>query len=304
MIVTSQRLKTNEIIELFNSLETDESWSFREYKTADTNKLSHGYHSYPAKFIPQLVEKIFDTYPLPPKAHINDPFYGSGTTIVTALTRGFRASGTDINKLAYLITKVKSTPIAPDYLEYKINLFIQQLYTKQQDIKPLIPAEQIDKIDYWFTEDIKNALGRILHLIYLENDDVIKNFYLVAFSNILKSCSLWAAKSLKPTRKLNKKPQNPYIAIKKQLQKMQKGNRELFNTIPPQVKEQLNHYLNIYIGDARQQPIDNETVDLIITSSPYVTSYEYADLHQLSLIWLFPEESLSKYKEKFIGTTA
>jgi DNA modification methylase len=40
------------------------------------------------------------------------------------------------------------------------------------------------------------------------------------------------------------------------------------------------------VGDARNQPVDNETVDLIITSSPYALSYEYAELYELSNIWL------------------
>lgn len=31
---------------------------------------------------------------------------------------------------------------------------------------------------------------------------------------------------------------------------------------------------------------DVPSVDMIITSPPYVTSYEYADLHQLSSLWL------------------
>src|SRR3546814_11916196 len=29
-----------------------------------------------------------------------------------------------------------------------------------------------------------------------------------------------------------------------------------------------------------------QSLDLIVTSPPYVTSYEYADLHQLSSLWL------------------
>jgi len=48
--------------------------------------------------------------------------------------------------------------------------------------------------------------------------------------------------------------------------------------------------------------VANESVDLVVTSSPYVTSYEYADLHQLSTIWLDLAEDLAEYRKKFIGT--
>jgi adenine-specific DNA methylase len=43
-------------------------------------------------------------------------------------------------------------------------------------------------------------------------------------------------------------------------------------------------------------------VALIVTSPPYVTSYEYADLHQLTAIWLGYTEELSEFRTKFIGS--
>jgi len=56
--------------------------------------------------------------------------------------------------------------------------------------------------------------------------------------------------------------------------------------LPWHIEGHIDKYLNIIIGDARNQPVDNETVDLIITSSPYALSYEYAELYELSNIWL------------------
>jgi hypothetical protein len=47
-----------EIVELFRSKDIEEDWSFIEYKPSDTSKLTHCYHRYPAKFIPQLVERL------------------------------------------------------------------------------------------------------------------------------------------------------------------------------------------------------------------------------------------------------
>jgi len=123
MIQQQQMASPEEFIELFNMKEIDKNWSFAEYKFSDTGKWTHNYHRYPAKFIPQLVEKLIDEYVSTENAHINDPFYGCGTTIVTAISRGFKASGTDINKIAYLMTKVKSMPIDSDYLDRKIKNF-------------------------------------------------------------------------------------------------------------------------------------------------------------------------------------
>jgi len=300
-----------EIINLFSTKKLDEDWSFVGYKPSDTGKWTHDYHRYPAKFIPQLVGRLIDEYISLEDAHINDPFMGCGTTIVTAISRGFKTSGTDINKIAYFITKVKSTPIEPEYLNKKIEqlLFKLKLLNKSQiklfddKIEPLIPQKHLDRINYWFTEENKNELGKILRVIYNEDDRNIRNFFLVAFSNILKNCSIWLQGSTKPTRDLKKKKVLPYDVLRKHLIKMQNGNDAFYKVVPAKVRENLTEYLNIEIGDARRQPVPNEAVDLVVTSSPYVTSYEYADLHQLSTIWLDLADDLTEYKKEFIGTS-
>jgi len=300
-----------EIINLFNKKRVDKDWSFVEYKPSDTGKWTHNYHRYPAKFIPQLVEKLIDEYISHKNAHINDPFMGCGTTIVTAISRGFTASGTDINRIAYFITKTKSTPIEPEYLNKKIEQFISKLKVINEkrgilfndNVEPLIPQKHIDRINYWFTEENKNELGKILRVIYEEDDESIKNFFLVAFSHILKNCSIWLQGSTKPTRDLKKVPAKPFDALRKHLLKMQKGNDAFYKVVPDKVRKNINQYLNIAIDDARKQPVHDETVDLVITSSPYVTSYEYADLHQLSTIWLDLSDDLIEYKKGFIGTS-
>lgn len=305
------QLATSDIIEAFRAKGKDPDWSFSEYKPSDTGKWSHSYHRYPAKFIPQLVERLIDEYVSTEDAHINDPFYGCGTTIVTAISRGFIASGTDINRIAHLITKVKATPIEPTYLTRKLNVFFQQLKGLQagsatlfgESVEPTIPEKHLERIDYWFTEESKIKLGRILTLIYGEDDEDVRDFLLVAFSHILKSTSLWLQGSTKPTRDVSKHPADPYEAIRRHLTKMQRGNEELYRVVPERVRDNIEEYLGIEVGDARKQPVKSDSVDLIVTSSPYVTSYEYADLHQLSTIWLELADDLRDYKKRFIGSS-
>ena len=302
---------SEEIIDIFDKKAIDAEWSFAEYKPADTGKWTHSYHRYPAKFIPQLVEKLFDEYISDEEAHIDDPFFGCGTTIVTAISRGFKASGTDINKIAHLMTRVKSTPIEPSYLDKSMGRFLYTIHNSQstemslfqKDIEPLIPEKHIERIDYWFTEENKTELGKILKVICDEQDEKLRNFFLIAFSHILKNCSIWLQGSTKPTRDFKKKPTKPYVALKRHLRKMQRGNQGLYDIVPPQVRDRLYNYLNANLSDARRQPVNDGSVDLIVSSSPYVTSYEYADLHQLSTIWFDLAEDLTEYKKQFIGTS-
>ena len=303
-------MRTEQILQRFNEKQIDKGWAFAECKPSETGKWTHDYHRYPAKFIPQLVEKLIGEYITDTPAHINDPFMGSGTTIVTAISNGFKASGTDINKISHLVTKVKSKPIEPYYLEEKIKQFLIKLSCLDQPpgfiydgwtaIEPTIPEKHIEKIDYWFPEKHKNELGVILTVISNQQDETFRDFLRVAFSNILKNCSIWSKSSTKPTRDLKKQPTNPYSAIRKHLMKMQRGNKQFYDVTP---LRNFDKYLNVQIGDAKNQPVPNNSVDLIVSSSPYVTSYEYADLHQLSTIWLDLTDDLSEYRKEFIGTS-
>lgn len=112
--VKNRILGPDQIIDLFKKTKISHDWSFEGFTPNRTSKLTHCYHRYPAKFIPQLVEKLMDEYLVGyGPFHVNDLFMGSGTILACAITRGYFASGTDINYSAELITKAKCTPIEP-----------------------------------------------------------------------------------------------------------------------------------------------------------------------------------------------
>ena len=101
------------------SEQVDHSWSFKELERSETSYLTHSYHTYPAKFIPQLAARLISE-----NSNIGDlicdPFMGSGTTLVEAIVNDRRTYGTDISPVAVLITKAKTTPIEPQNLERRV----------------------------------------------------------------------------------------------------------------------------------------------------------------------------------------
>src|SRR5919199_775321 len=98
---------------------TDESWSFRQLRRTQTCYLTHDYHKYPAKFIPQLAQRLILENSNPGDL-ICDPFMGSGTTLLEAILNSRLAYGSDIHPLSVLISKAKTTSIGPDYLQEQI----------------------------------------------------------------------------------------------------------------------------------------------------------------------------------------
>ena len=289
----------------FNSIDIDYSWSFSDKTIKDTAYITHNYYTYPAKFIPQLVSRLITTYS-DEYDTIVDPFMGSGTTIVESLINNRYAFGLDINEIAYLISKVKTTPIDIKLLEREYNILSNKLLENKnlndliEKSKKIVPNNE--RIDYWFKPKQKQDLSIILYIISEIDNIDIRDFYLVAFAQILKTASIWLQKSIKPTRDFNKKDKDVYSLFLTQAKKMIKRHNLYNLMLDKKIFENINKYRNIICGDSRSLPLEDEEADFIVTSPPYVTSYEYADLHQLPSLWFGYLNNLNDFRKKFIGS--
>ena len=87
----------------------DYSW---DYKGEKTKTYTHGIHTYPAMFIPQVAKRLLENYSKPGET-ICDIFCGSGTALVESKLLGINAYGIDLNPLAIFLAKAKTTPINP-----------------------------------------------------------------------------------------------------------------------------------------------------------------------------------------------
>jgi adenine-specific DNA methylase len=109
-------------------------------------------------------------------------------------------------------------------------------------------------------------------------------------------------KSVKPTRDQKKKDCEPLSLFLNQIQKMLKKHSEFEKMLNENTKTEIDSNRIIKYGDSRELPCNDETAQLIVTSPPYVTSYEYADLHQLPSLWFGYMLDLSDFRKKFIGS--
>ena len=147
------------------------------------------------------------------------------------------------------------------------------------------------RLKHWFREREFNQLAQLKAAILSQAEDVrARRFFL--FSNILKPVSVWAQSSVKPQVDPNKEPAEVRAAFERQCAKMLAACSEW--QAPPLSRQ------NIVTGDFLQ--VQPPPVDLIVTSPPYVTSYEYADLHQLSALWLGFTEDHRTLRQGCLGS--
>lgn len=286
---------TTYIKKRFDQTDVSPEWCFKNARS--TEQWTHGYHRYPAKFLPNLVKKLIEDY-TSENDKIADLFAGCGTTLVEAKVHGRKSIGVDINPVAELITKVKTKPLSPDKLtkEYdKLKGAIADF--NPGNYKGIVKHE---RIDYWFFPEHKIKIAFLYDLILSISNESYRDFFLCALSNILKNCSRWLQSSTKPQLDPEKSPTDPFISFKIQVRRMMVKNKEFYDKLKD--LGYLKTECEIVLEDARKTKIKSNSIGAIITSPPYVTSYEYADIHQLTGYWYEYITDLRGFRKNFIGT--
>lgn len=286
MRVTSDNYSTVDL----DTLPINNDWDGRDV----SESLMHRIHAYPAKFPAFITTKAIQ-YAESKAVHVDtvaDIFCGCGTVAYETVKAKRHFWGCDINPVATLIARTKSRHYdnsrLASYYEQMVNAFAMQNFD---------PADAIannERVKYWFLQPQIEDLSKLKQSIEtVVDDETYREFFLCAFSNILKSCSRWLTKSIKPQVDPLKKPHDVMSAFSTQVKMMQKANLE--NEIDGGLAD-------IETANCLSREVERPFVDLLVTSPPYVTSYEYADLHQLSTLWLGYASDYRTFREGTIGS--
>lgn len=258
----------------FDNISVDPDWNFGDEKELKM----HSIHAYPAKFPAFIASKAIE-YAQGEGVNttrIADIFCGCGTVALEAKLHNISFWGCDINPVATLIAKAKSN-------SYKISV-LDSYYTKlHKYINSAVLPDRIyfcanERLQYWFTEESYLGLYKIKQAIthVIPNGKYNEAFSCI-LSAILKPSSKWLTKSIKPQVDPNKASVCVDELFKQQYERFIKAVKEIDNEVSNDIRIENANFLT-------KEALPK--VDLIITSPPYVTSYEYADLHQLSALWL------------------
>ena len=296
---------------------------------------SHNFHSFPAKFPPQIPRKFIDAFTNPGDT-VLDPMMGSGTTILEAFLAGRQAIGVDIDPLSLLVSKVKVTPvnfqevnIIGDHILCEAELALRddrQRIEKILDNRWDLKTKQF--INYWFAPETQLELQALVEQIEKTADKDARDFFVLAFSSIIitKSGGVSLALDLGHTRPhkakivLNKAGQS--IVGKTLRDSLTEREKVLSKTIGSPLEEfrrRIHKNLNglpevgkgtlvpqLALGNAQCLPTEDASVDLIVTSPPYASNaIDYMRAHKFSLVWLgHTLSSLSERRREYIGGEA
>ncbi|MET3728193.1 DNA modification methylase [Fictibacillus halophilus] len=279
------------------------------YDTFDINdknvtEFTHIIHKYPSKFIPQIPRWAIEEYSKVGDL-VLDPFLGSGTTAIESLLYNRHAVGFDVNPVARLIAKVKTTPIDPLKLEECYTNLIININADTNIKENVIP--DIPNITKWFTEESIYNLSRFKYYILQIEDQDIKDFFLITFSAIIRKCSNAEYRSQKTyvSSRFRKPPADVFKMFDRRFHQYLKGMSHLYNSLRVNnvsARVIASSAADFSLSDITEEP--KVKVDLAITSPPYVTAVEYPAVFKLEYQWLdfFADSEINEHRKEYIGS--
>ena len=244
----------------------DDRWSFWD---ADTKEYTHGYHPYPAMMIPQVCRSLINEYrPEGRLSLIFDPYMGSGTTLVESAVAGINSIGTDLNPLARMMSRVKTT-------HYDIKEVLSQL----QDIEfkcSFYSADQvtntnferISNYSFWYTEDVLYRLS----FLYQEINNLTSNkdFFELVLAETVRETSFTRNGEFKRFRmkeeSIKKFKPDVFKIFSQKADRNIKGLKN-FNKLKVAVNSDIYDF-NTTFGIPKNVIKDGD-VDMVVTSPPY-----------------------------------
>ena len=272
----------------------------------DQSYLTHGIHKFPAKFFPELPRYLIRKYSKTGDL-VLDPMCGSGTVVLETMLNNRIGLGIDIDPIARLITKVKTMPINPKVLAVAARDLTNQIDTLNSTpaYHPQIP--EFHYRDNWFRTFVLRELAIInecIDSLLPKYDQDIGDFFRVVLSSIIRDVS-----NADPhcTRTVLRKKLVKKLAPSDTLAKFSETLLRQCNSMSELSK--LSETLTIAdvrlpVGNAMDTGLESDSIDLAVTSPPYINAVDYPRTHQLEMYWLglLGDGPLSHVKREYIGT--
>ncbi len=252
--------------------------SYEKYKKSGD---IHGTVLYPAVMVAPVQKEVLK-WLIGGRKNIKvfDPFHGSGTALYEAadIDQSISVLGYDINPLASLITFVKLQGIDEesfnrDFHELKKNLLA--------DVD--CPSLSFYKSEKWFKPDILKTLSKISFSIKKIENDRNRRFFWVMLCDIVRKYS----NTRSSTYKLHIKEKTKIDSLK----------NDVINDFVSKINSSFGYYnkhfknIELIKGNSLEliKALDNNSIDIIITSPPYgdnATTVTYGQFSYLQLSFI------------------
>ncbi len=248
--------------------------------SGEVDRATHGFHTWPAGLHPDAAALLVEAFP---GRSVLDPFCGGGTVLVEARIAGRRAVGRDVSQVALLVAAGRATTWSEEVLTRARSFARKATEAARHAAEP--PPERIHELlKDWYQPHVLLELASLRRSIFDEADPEIRPILKVCFSSILVKTS-HRASDTSAKRVVKERPEGTAsILFHKKIREYGRRVAALRELVPAGTPEP-----DLGRGDARRLAV-RPPVDLVLTSPPYPSTYDYLPMQWLRSVWFgWPE---------------
>jgi DNA modification methylase len=215
-------------------------------------------------FSRDLVRLLTETWGLHEGDLVLDPFCGVGTTPLACKELDLDCVGFDVHPMILLASRVKLRDYVPEELKKAIEKLMELKFEKTEVEVPSFMARVFPKS---ILDDIFFFRRRISEVA----DEGIRELMMLGLAIAAMKCS-WAQKDGAAIRVVKRSVPPLQKALERQFLLMYR-DLERFTTKPARVR--------VEQCDARELKLEDESIDAVITSPPYLRKQEYIQIYRI-----------------------
>ncbi len=248
----------------------------------------HGFHVYPARAHPTTVRRLIESL-APPGGTVLDPFCGSGTVLVEAMLAGRGAIGTDLNPIAVMLARAKTFPRGPERTAALVDAargvfdFAEKRRKAKAGATKRLPREDVAI----FAPHVLLELDGIRAGIAEAPPETRPELSLVLSSILVKLSTRRGDTSEAEVEKRIGAGYPAKLFVKK-TEELARRFDELATLLHRSLDPGAGApRVRVYEDDATVlKKVEDASIDAVITSPPYVGTYDYLTHHELRMRWL------------------
>lgn len=237
----------------------------------------HRWWPYVQGFSAEFVKETCRRFNVGPGSIVFDPFCGSGTVPVVARLMGAKGIGIDMMPIAAFVASAKGL--------WEVNpkrLLRAARGVLDDKSPPTIPKPFLKETDRQFQAPILRALLRLKQNIWALGESPIKTLLKLAYAGVLiDSSNLKRAPCLGYTKKLGLSADTPTQLF---LQGVHRIAEDLVSL--QSLRDHWGPEFEIHLGSSSEISVPCESVDLAVTSPPYVNGMDYVMNYKIDLAWM------------------
>lgn len=218
-----------------------------------------------------------------------EPFSGSGTTALELQNNGIPCYAFEVNPLMFLIAKVK---LERGYDLSRIDYWLNFVKERRGGIQVYLQTEfntlyeGADKKKWNYNTDVGIAVEKLRAIIKLIDEEIYKELFTVALASILLDVS-------------NLYRNGKCLSYKRNWKERQIGECDVYKFFDDKIVCEIKQDIEVIKNNARQNnkqllfnedsrvgiepKVKDDSIDLVITSPPYLNSRDYTDTYMLEL---------------------